>query len=154
MPTIHNTLALPAAPEVVFDLMADPRRYPQWVAIVEDAALVTGDEIEEGAEYTEVSPLGPIRSTSHWRVTTFDRPHRQVHAGRLPFGPVERTIDIQPDGEGTRLNHTVEITALPQFRPLGRVLERLLLVGPLENDLTKSLVTFAKLAEAESKFRS
>lgn len=150
MPKIHNRLTLDAPPDVVFDLMADYERYPEWVAIVEEATLVKGDEIEAGAEYEEVSPLGPFRSTSHWRVTEFDPPEWQVHRGELPFGPVELRIETRPDGDGgTILDHTVELTALPRLRPLGRLLERLVLVRTFESDMEQSLGTFAELVDAE-----
>lgn len=148
MPTIHNTLELHAPPETVFDLMADYERYPEWVAIVEEARLVSGDRIEAGAEYEEVSHLGPKRSTSQWRVTEFDPPHRQVHEGMLPFGPVTLTIEIRPNGDGgTILDHTVEVTAFPRFRPVGWLIERLVLVRRFERDMTESLAAFTELVE-------
>lgn len=151
MPTIHNRRSLDAPPELVFDLMADYERYPEWVAIVEEATLVKGDRIETGAEYEEVSPLGPFRSTSHWRVTAFDPPRRQIHVGQLPFGPVELTIEMRPDGQGgTVLDHTVELTAFPRFRPLGWLLERLVLVRVFERDMEESLTAFAELVENET----
>lgn len=148
MPTIHNTISVAAPPEAVFDLMADYERYPEWVSIVEEARLVTGERIEDGAEYEEVSTLGPKRSTSRWRVTEFDPPERQVHLGELPFGPVELTIRTRPDGNGgTTLDHTVELTAFPRFRPLGRLLERLVLVRAFEGDMEESLTAFSELVE-------
>ncbi len=154
MPTVHNTLDLDAPPEAVFALMADYKRYPEWVAIVTEARLVEGQQIEAGAVYEEVSTLGPKRSTSTWRVTEFDPPGRQVHVGRLPFGPVELTIETRPNGTGgTVLDHTVEITAFPQFRPLGWLLERLLLVRVFESDMTESLDAFAELVETGGENR-
>lgn len=154
MPEIYNSLRLDAPPEVVFDLMADYNRYPEWVAIVDEAKLVKGDQIQEGAEYEEVSPLGPFESTSRWRVTEFDPPRLQVHLGELPFGPVKLTIQTEPDGEGgTFLGHTVEITAFPRFRPLGWVLERLVLVRKFDADMKESLDSFAELVDAETSGR-
>lgn len=148
MATIHNTIELRAPPGVVFDHMADYERYPEWVAIVEEARLVGGEQIETGAEYEEVSTFGPFRSTSYWRVTEFDPPYRQVHEGRLPFGPVELTIETRPDGNGgTVLEHTVVLTAFPRFRPLGRLLERLVLVRTFESDMEESLDAFTDLVE-------
>ena len=152
MPTIHNTIEIRAPPEEVFDLMADYERYPEWVAIVEETSLVSGDQIQAGAEYEEVSHLGPKRSTSRWRVTEFAPPHRQVHVGHLPFGPVELTIETRSDGDGgTILDHTVELTAFPRVRPLGWLLERLVLVRTFEADMDESLAAFAELVEAEGK---
>lgn len=152
MPTIHNRRTFNAPPELAFELMADYERYPEWVAIVGEATLVKGNRIETGAEYEEVSPLGPFRSTSHWRVTEFDPPRRQVHLGQLPFGPVELTIETRPDGDrGTILDHTVELPAFPRFRPLGWLLERLVLVRTFGSDMEESLATFAEIVEAETK---
>lgn len=152
MPTIHNRRTLDAPPEAVFDLMADYERYPEWVAIVEKARLVEGDRIEAGAVYEEESPLGPIPTTSRWRVIEFDPPRRQVHVGELPFGPVELTIETRPDGEGgTILDHTVELTALPRFRPLGWLLEHLVLVRVFEGDMEESLDAFTELVESDDR---
>lgn len=148
MPTIHNTLELDAAPADAFDLMADYERYPEWVGIVADVRLVEGDGIREGAEYEEISEIGPTRSTSRWRVVEFDRPNRQVHRGEVPFGHVELTIETRPDGHGgTILEHTVDLTAFPRFRPLGWLLERLLLVRIFRADMEESLAAFADLVE-------
>ena len=146
-PIIHNTRTIDAPVEEVFDRMADYERYPDWVAIVEEARLVSGDRIEVGAEYEEVSYFGPKRSVSTWRVTEFDPPTRQVHEGNLPFGPITLTIETRPDGDGgTVLDHTVEITAFPRFRPLGWLLERLVLVRTFEGDMGRSLDTFVEMA--------
>lgn len=151
MPTIHNRRTIRASPEEVFDLMADYERYPDWVSIVEEARLVAGDRMGVDAEYEEVSRLGPIRLTSTWRTTAFDRPNRQVHRGRLPFGPVELTIETRPDGDGgTTLDHRVELTALPRLRPLGRVLEWVVLVRSFERDMADSLDAFTELVEREA----
>jgi uncharacterized protein YndB with AHSA1/START domain len=154
MPKIHNTIELRAPPEIVFALMADYERYPEWVSIVEEARLVAGERIEAGAEYEEVSRLGPKRSVSRWRVTAFDPPNEQVHLGRLPFGPVELTIQTRPNGNGgTVLDHTVELTAFPRIRPLGWLLERLVLVRTFESDMKESLAAFATLAETVDRER-
>lgn len=154
MPTIHNTLELDASPADAFDLMADYERYPEWVEVVEEARLVEGERIEAGAEYEEVSALGPTRSTSRWRVVEFDPPTRQVHRGDMPFGPLELTIETRPDGTGgTVLEHTVELTAFPRFRPLGRLLERLVLVRTFEADMAASLEAFAELLETNGHER-
>lgn len=151
MPRIRNERSLEAPPEEVFDLMADHERYPEWVAIVEEARLVEGDRIEAGAVYEEESDLGPFRSTSRWEVTKFEPPRRQVHVGELPFGPVELTITTEPDGDGgTRLEHVVELTAFPRLRPLGWVLERLFLVRSFEEDMDESLDTFARIVGSEA----
>ncbi len=150
MPTVHNSLDINAPPEEVFALMADYERYPEWVVIVEEARLVEGQQIEAGAAYEEVSKLGPKRSTSRWQVTKFEPPHKQIHVGQLPFGPVELTIETRPNGDGgTILDHTVEITAFPHFRPLGWFLERLLLVRVFERDMAASLDRFAELIETD-----
>lgn len=83
-------------------------------------------------------------------MTEFDRPRWQVHLGQLPFGPVELTIETQPDGEGgTLLNHTVEITVIPRFRPLGWVLERLVLIRIFRSDMEQSLAAFVDLVHKE-----
>lgn len=126
------------------------RAVPRGVAIVEEATLVKGPEIEEGAEYEEGSPLGPFDSKSHWRVTEFDPPRRQVHVDHLPFGPVELTIETRPDGDGgTILDHTVELTAFPRVRPLGWLLERVVLVRTFASDMEESLAAFAELVREE-----
>lgn len=151
MPTIRNTLHLDAPPDRVFDLMADHERYPDWVAIVEESRLVEGDRVEAGAVYEEESDLGPFRSTSRWEVTEFEPPRRQVHVGELPFGPVELTITFEPDGDGgTRLEHVVELTAFPRVRPLGWLLERLVLVRTFESDMEESLEAFETLVEEDA----
>ncbi len=152
MPIIENTIEIKAKPSDVFDLMADHTRYPEWVEIVDEAELVRGEKIEEGAEYEEISMMGPKKSVSKWRVEEFNPPNRQVHIGELPFGTVILSIKTEPNGdEGTTLHHTVEINAFPWLRPLGWLVERLFLVRKFRKDMVKSLDNFKEIAESNAR---
>jgi uncharacterized protein YndB with AHSA1/START domain len=54
----------------VFDLMADTRNEPQWNSRVSTSALVSGEPIGKGTEFTTVNRGQTYRAT----VTEYDRP--------------------------------------------------------------------------------
>lgn len=152
MTTIHNRVELEASPGKVFELMADHTRYPDWLTVTDEVRLVTGDHLRAGTEYEEISQFGPKRVRSRWRVTEFEPPRRQVHRGELPFGPLEVRIEIEPDGEGgALLDHTVKLTALPRFRPLGWLLERLILGRRFDAEMKESLGRFTEMIEGDAR---
>ena len=73
--------AVPAPAETTWALLCDTSRYAEWVAGT-DAVTRTDGPAAPGSTYDEVNPIaGPWKGRSHWTVTTFEAPRRQVHRG-------------------------------------------------------------------------
>jgi uncharacterized protein YndB with AHSA1/START domain len=115
MPTIASSVEIAAPEAAVWDLVSDPRRYPEWVVQTDHMLDVPSNGLREGATYREYAGIAPFKSESEWRVTAFE-PHRhQVHLGDDGTVELELTIEIEPVDGQSRLTQTFEV------RPRGMV---------------------------------
>jgi len=142
------TASVSAAPERVWDLLCDTARYSEWVAGTEAVTRSDGPA-RPGSTYDEVNPiLGPWKARSHWTVTEFDPPRRQVHrGGGLPLtSSFEVVMEVAALGKSAS-----EITiALRGTAPglLGDVFVRLMR-GGVERDNEHTVRRLAELAATE-----
>jgi carbon monoxide dehydrogenase subunit G len=109
MPTVSSSIEIAVPEEPVWDLVSDPRRYPEWVVVTDRMLDVPSDGLRQGATYREYAGLKPFKSESEWLVTAFEPHRRQVHLGDDGAVEVELTIEIEPTDGGTRLTQTLEV---------------------------------------------
>jgi uncharacterized protein YndB with AHSA1/START domain len=125
--SVSETAVLAAAPpDRVWELISDTRRYGEWVART-DAVTRTDGSAAPGSTYDEVNPiLGPWKARTHWTVTEYDPPRRQLHTS--PDLPLVRRCDVvmelEPAGSGTRF--TLTLRAEPALGALGAAFARLM----------------------------
>jgi carbon monoxide dehydrogenase subunit G len=142
MPTVSHAVTVDATPETVWAFVSDMERIPSWVSFTDEMRRYDEGPVREGFAYVEYGGVGPMRGESEWEVVECDPPHGQVHVGDLGVTEPRLTIDIETAGDGlTRWTQTVEFEALPQFRPLGRLLEVLVLRRLLDRDLQRTIET-------------
>jgi uncharacterized protein YndB with AHSA1/START domain len=121
--SIVVTATIAAPQDVVWRVVSDATRNPQWV---EGALRVPQAEtpLRLGATYEELSRIaGPWKATTQWRITEFDAPQRQVQEGTgVPTANDMRLImELSPEGEGTHFILTLQYT--PKFGLFGAVLD-------------------------------
>ena len=100
--------------------MRHSSRYAEWV---EGTAAVTRTDgpAAPGSTYDEVNPiLGPWKATSHWTVTEYEAPRRQVHRGTgLPLtAEFDVIFELAPEGDST--GFTLTLRATPRWARWGR----------------------------------
>ena len=112
---------------LVWALICDLRRVPEWV----DAALamtrLPQPLAARGVAYSERTRIiGPLVATTHWGITEFEAPRRQVHVGRARgFAPGVLVLEVEPAGEETTTyTQTVRLTSA--LGPLTSLVNRLL----------------------------
>jgi uncharacterized protein YndB with AHSA1/START domain len=149
MPTVAASIYVEAPREVVWDVISDMRRYPEWIHFVREVFDVSGEPMEKGTTYRERAKLGPFESVSTWEVIDCARPERQVHTGRMPEGEVELRIRFRAEGSGTHWDQEMDLRMLPRVRPLGWLLERLVVRRKMQADLRRILESGKALAERE-----
>lgn len=143
---------VPAPPEQVWAIACDTSRYAEWV---ESTLQVTSTDgpARLGATYDERTRIsGPWKASTHWRVTEFDAPHRQVHAGEgvATAKDMAVIIELAPSGPNTHFTLTIRYT--PRFGFIGAVIDRAI-AGKLRRAQQRSANAFAALVAREHSIR-
>lgn len=147
---VTSSVVIDAPPDELWELIAETSRYAEWVAGT-TAVTRTDGRANEGSTYDEINPImGPWRAKTHWTVTEFDPPHRQVHrSGDIPFATEFLVIiDLAPSGEGTEV--TITLRANPSHGALGASVLRLLR-SRTRKDNERTVRNFAQLATAKRR---
>ena len=77
---VAATTPVAAPPERAWEVLCDTARYAEWVEGTDEVTRTDGPAAP-GSTYDEVNPvLGPWKAKTHWTVTEFDPPRRQVHS--------------------------------------------------------------------------
>ena len=149
MPTVADSIYVEAPREVVWGVVSDMRRYPEWIHFVREVFDVNGEPMEKGTTYRERAKPGPFESVSTWEVIDCVKPEHQVHAGRMLEGEVELRIRFRSEGSGTHWDHEMDFRMLPHVRPLGWLLECLVMRRKMQADLRRILESGKALVERE-----
>ncbi len=146
--TASAPVAAPA--EAAWEVLCDTSRYAEWVAGT-DAVTRTDGPAREGSTYDEVNPIaGPWKGKSHWTVTSFEPPRRQVHRGEGIAPTVkwlEITMEAAPVGDDAS-EVTLTLRGESALGPLGALMLAALR-GSVEKDNRKSAENFAELVASE-----
>jgi acetyl-CoA C-acetyltransferase len=139
---VEREIEIAAAPEEVYDLIADPDRLGEWVTIHQ---YVDGDapaELVEGAKMTQCLKLAGRNFKVKWKVVESDRPNKLVWEGRGPMRSKAKVVNtLTETGKGTKFSYLNEYS-LPGG-PLGNM------AGPVVRRVTGGEVdkTLQKLKE-------
>jgi uncharacterized protein YndB with AHSA1/START domain len=93
-----------ATPDEVFDVLAEPRTYPQWLVGAKKIRDVDSDFPAKGAEFDHTVGAGPVSVDDSTEVLEVHRPDRLVllvRAGHLT-GEVEFLVLPSPKGTEVR----------------------------------------------------
>lgn len=136
---VERSVDIAAAPEEVYDLIADPDRLGEWVTIHQYVDGNAPGELVEGSKMTQCLRLAGRNFKVKWTVVEGDRPHRLVWEGRGPVRSKARVVnELTPTEKGTRFSYTNEFS-LPGG-PLGSMagpVVRRVTAGELDDTLQK-----------------
>lgn len=100
----HNTVHVDAPPERVFAVLCDWRGYGYWVAGTRFTSGADPDWPRVGSAFSHQIGFGPLCLDDRTEVVAIDPPRRlelRIHLG--PFGRLRTTLELEPEGDGTRL---------------------------------------------------
>ena len=134
-----------AAPrESVFDLLAEPRTYPDWLVGAQRIRGVDAEFPAQGAEFDHsVGPTSATTVDDSTEVLALDRPHRLTLLARAGFlhAEVDMLLEQVPDGCAVRFRE----------RPTGWAMALTPLLRPiLAARNVESLRRLASLVEADA----
>ena len=139
----RNVAHFSVPPERVFAVLSDPECYDDWVVGAKDIRGADAGFPAPGTRFHHRVGFGPITVKDHTLVMESAPPHRLVLRARArPLGTAKVTMDIQPEGGGSRVT-MIEDPADPLTKLVFNPLTHLLVRG--RN--TESLRRLQQLAE-------
>jgi uncharacterized protein YndB with AHSA1/START domain len=114
-----------AAPERVFDVLADPQCYPEWVVGAHSIRDADPGFPAVGTRFHHRVGVGPLTLADHTEVLDVNAPYRlELRARARPLGTAKVTMLLEPRDEGTSVT-MIEEAADPLshliFNPLTQV---------------------------------
>jgi len=151
MARVESSIVIQASPKAVFDFVCILPRIPEYVPIVREIFDITPGPVKVGTTYMERAKPGPFETVQVWRCTEFDRPQRQVYAGKGRDMTIVLTKTFAPVDGGTLYSQSLDFRFLPQVRPIGWVMERLVVRRKMAAEFEKIVVRIKQLVEAEQQ---
>lgn len=108
MPTINESVFVPAPPEKVFDFIGDPANSPLYQAAVTYAELDGDLPIGVGSIFSGRNKI--LGVTFDWaaEVIEYDRPTRLSIRSTESQIPFTSTYALTPEADGTRVEYTLD----------------------------------------------
>ena len=124
----RNVAHFSVPPERVFAVLADPECYDDWVVGAKDIRGADPGFPAPGTRFHHRVGFGPITVEDHTLVVESAPPHRLVlKAKARPLGTARVTMDIQPEGSGSRvtmIEDPADSLTRMVFNPLTHLLVR------------------------------
>jgi uncharacterized protein YndB with AHSA1/START domain len=125
----RNEIFISAPVEDVFELLADPRAYATWVVGSREVRAADGHWPAQGARLAHTIGIPPLLIKDDTMVVDARPPVRlQLRARARPLPSARITLDLQPEGDGTRLTMIEDLeSAILNLAagPLGHIAIRL-----------------------------
>ncbi len=108
MSHLSTTIHVEASTEVVFDLIADPARGPEWQTLLAEMGYISGRPGGVGSSYTSYYRVAGGRLEGRFIVTAAERPKIHQAAGTTRGGWARWTTIIEPADGGADVRVSVE----------------------------------------------
>jgi uncharacterized protein YndB with AHSA1/START domain len=107
-----TTRDIPAAPDQVWAVLADPMRYAEWVVGAQEVRGFDGEWPARGARFHHTVGFGPIHIHDNTSVLESTPAHRLVLRARArPFGHARVELNLTTSEGGTLVEMTEEPTS-------------------------------------------
>lgn len=146
MSHLSTTVRVDAPADLVYDIVADPARGPEWQTLVSELGEVSGRPGGVGSSYVGYYKVAGRRLEGRFIVTAAERPTLHQAAGTTRGGWARWTTLIEPGGE-----RMCEVRVSLEYELPGEVVGSLfgMLTGNrLEAEFKRTYVNLKRLAEA------
>lgn len=109
MANYSTSVESPKSAEEVFTYMADFRNAEEWDANTSSVKLVAGDAGDVGSKYEVVTGFGGRDLTMEYETVAVDSPRQVIFESSTGVAKIRDTIDVTPDGSGSRLDYDAHI---------------------------------------------
>lgn len=151
MARVQGSVEIAAPREIVWDILADPRRHTELGSFVAEVTVTTTGDVGEGTVYRERSGPGFMKSESEWTITKFDSPREVVHETREKSMTARAGWALSEPRAGlTEVTQILDFEMMPGFRVLGRFLENLIATRMTQRETNRMLQDIKRIAEGRS----
>lgn len=148
MSHLGTTFRVAAPPEIVFDLVADPSRGPEWQTMISEMGEISGRPGGVGSSYVGYYKVAGRRLEGRFVVTAAERPTLHQAAGTTRGGWARWTTMIEPVDGGSEVRVDLEYELPGEM--IGSLFGKL--TGKrLEQELRRTYDNLRKLAESEAR---
>jgi uncharacterized protein YndB with AHSA1/START domain len=124
-----NTRDMSAAPEQIWAVLADPKKYGEWVVGAKEVRGSEGNWPAIGARFHHTVGVWPLHLRDQTSVVESDAPNRLVLQAKLrPIGFARIEITLSPSALGTRVAMTEEPSAPSVARLVRRLFDPVIYV--------------------------
>jgi carbon monoxide dehydrogenase subunit G len=126
MGKVNATVAIPATPEKVWDVICDPSTYEQWLTIHTKWKGEVPERFSAGAKADEVVTMLGMANTISWMVQEFEEPTKLTISGTGMAGvKTTFTLGVSSDGNGgSRATIDAEFEGQLVVGALGKAVEK------------------------------
>ena len=98
---------MPVSPEAVWDALADPETYADWVVGSQRIRAADAAWPAPGSRFHHTVGVGPLSVDDHTECLEADAPIRlRLRAKARPLGTAQVTLELAPSGDGTYVRMT------------------------------------------------
>ena len=102
-----NRRFIPAPPETVWRVLADPRSYAHWVVGSKRVRDADPAWPAPGSRFHHTVGFGPVAIDDHTESVSSDPPHRlELRANARPLGVADVVLELEPSDAGTVISIT------------------------------------------------
>jgi ribosome-associated toxin RatA of RatAB toxin-antitoxin module len=145
MSHLSTTVRVEASAEVVYDIVADPARGPEWQTLISELGEVSGRPGGVGSSFVGYYRVAGRRLEGRFVVTAAERPTLHQAAGTTRGGWARWTTKIEPVPDGT-----CEVHVSLEYELPGEIVGSLfgLLTGNrLEQEFRRTYANLKRIAE-------
>jgi uncharacterized membrane protein len=149
MSHLSTTVRVEAPAEVVYDIVADPERAPEWQTLVSELDEVSGRPGGVGSSYVAHYKVAGRRVEGRFIITAAERPTLHQAAGTTRGGWARWTTLIEPDEDGASCEVRVSIEYELPGEAVGSLFG-MLTGNRMEGEFKKTYENLKRLAEADA----
>lgn len=150
MPVIEQMVEIEVPQAEVYEFVAnDVERLPEFVPIVKEVFDVSPGPIGEGTTFSERMEMGPMKRISHWRVAELHPPNRVIWVGHQSDMEMTLTKHVSPTSTGAIYSQVLDYRMYPSFRPLGWLLEKLVVHRQMSATFEEVVRRIKEIVESE-----
>ena len=131
---VQDSVEIAKPQELVYALVRDLERAPQWQGSLESVDVHAG---------TEVRRVGGRRQESAFLIVEDDPPRRLAITSEGGPAAVRATFDLEPSGDGTLVKFTLEVVLRGTLRLAGRMVKT-----AAQREIRSTLQKLKEVAEA------